>query len=566
MLKLDPQKIKEFSSGMITNINDNLYPKNSVQLGMNVDFDEEIASAVTRLGSAIVGSPLVTDKTVLGLHHDAVNNKLFASINDSGDANSDIWDVVAGTIIGADDIASLKSRFLTYLGETLRLNGTDAPRTYNGVGTKFVSSATFTAAVNDTITSTGHGLGNTDTIRLTTSGTLPAGLALATTYYVISATTDTFSVSLTSGGSAVDITDTGSGTHTWSYAGALDRINMPTGYKIPIEFLDRVYLLNSTANPDKIVYSGVATSGAVSWTSGNGFVNLEPEEGAGGITGAGKVPGYILFFKRRSMKRWNFVSANPESMVGIGTCSHESVVNVAGICGFFSDSDPDAIGFYITDGGYPSPISHLKAKNIRKWIDAIPAASRENVAGWGTETHMIWSIGDVTVDGRDFTNVCVRWSIKTGEWSVRSYPQEFRVFTKYVLNNVASIVGGTTAGTVIQIDKPTTYDDYPSNTEIGWEILTQEENYQFNQIKQVSEQIVVVSRNIQKAELYVVAGTTKGKKEVVAQAIKGDISEVKIPVLKGNYFQYGIRGQQKGNRAVLKEIETANILVTESYQ
>ena len=75
--------------------------------------------------------------------------------------------------------------------------------------------ATFTAAVTDIITSASHNLSNADVVKLTTTGTLPAGLAVSTDYYVISATTDTFKLSATSGGSAVDITGTGTGTHSW---------------------------------------------------------------------------------------------------------------------------------------------------------------------------------------------------------------------------------------------------------------------------------------------------------------------------------------------------------------
>lgn len=73
----------------------------------------------------------------------------------------------------------------------------------------------FTAATTDTITSAGHGLSNGDVLLLTTSDTLPAGLSADTPYYVINSATDTFQLSTTSGGSAVDITDTGTGTHKW---------------------------------------------------------------------------------------------------------------------------------------------------------------------------------------------------------------------------------------------------------------------------------------------------------------------------------------------------------------
>ncbi len=79
-----------------------------------------------------------------------------------------------------------------------------------------LKTATFTAATTDLITSNSHALKNGDLVVLTTTTTLPAGLALATVYHVISATTNTFELALTNNGAPVDITDTGTGTHTWT--------------------------------------------------------------------------------------------------------------------------------------------------------------------------------------------------------------------------------------------------------------------------------------------------------------------------------------------------------------
>jgi hypothetical protein len=53
---------------------------------------------------------------------------------------------------------------------------------------------TFTAATSDVITLAGHGLVNGDVILVSTTGTLPGGLAAATLYVVRDATTDTFKV------------------------------------------------------------------------------------------------------------------------------------------------------------------------------------------------------------------------------------------------------------------------------------------------------------------------------------------------------------------------------------
>lgn len=78
-----------------------------------------------------------------------------------------------------------------------------------------LSSATFTADhATDTLTSAAHGLANGD--RVVLSGTLPTGLLTTRYYYVVSTATNTFKLSLTSGGSAIDFSSNGSGTLTWT--------------------------------------------------------------------------------------------------------------------------------------------------------------------------------------------------------------------------------------------------------------------------------------------------------------------------------------------------------------
>ncbi len=76
--------------------------------------------------------------------------------------------------------------------------------TLRGVGT-VVSTA------GDAISSNGHGLANTNRVfvRPVAGESLPTGLSAATLYFVVGAATDTFQVSLTSGGAAVDITGLG---------------------------------------------------------------------------------------------------------------------------------------------------------------------------------------------------------------------------------------------------------------------------------------------------------------------------------------------------------------------
>lgn len=493
MAQAEPQYFRDFSRGMITNVNPNLAPENASQLVLNMDADEELGSLVSRLGTGIVGSQLESGKNILGLHQhvdptNSSNNVLFAVVNDSSDTNADIYDVENGTKSLEDDTAGLKTRFLTYLGETLRLNGTDDEKVYDG---------------------------------------------------------------------------------SWKTSGtAFDLDNIPTGYRVAIEWQDRVYLLNNDTNPDRIEYSELPSGSplTVGWdtSSGAGNVDIEPEDRGGGLVGAGKVPGYVLFFKERSIHRWNFVSSFPERMVEVGTPSHESIISSAGMCAFFSATNPDTTGFYVTDGQETRPISHNRSINIKKWIDAIPTSYYSEVSGWGSDSHFFWSIGDVTVDGVDYTNVVVRYSVDTGEWVVRSYPSEFRVFASYINNNQDVPIAGDDDGNVIQIDKPDTYTDHPSSTPIKWEVMTHETNFGINQIKEISERVVADVRGAEKG-MFIVDSNVKNERYNLGELIDG-LTDLKINrSVKGNYFNIILRGQQKNGRATVREIELPHINVLPNY-
>lgn len=86
-----------------------------------------------------------------------------------------------------------------------------------GMGAAAVEVAkAFTAATTDVITSTAHGFVDGKVGQCTTTGTLPGGLALLTDYFVRDATANTFKLSAAPGGAAIDITSTGSGTHTFT--------------------------------------------------------------------------------------------------------------------------------------------------------------------------------------------------------------------------------------------------------------------------------------------------------------------------------------------------------------
>ena len=72
---------------------------------------------------------------------------------------------------------------------------------------------TGTGGTNQFTVATGHGLYNGQLVTLTTTTTLPAGLTANTLYYIVSRTATAVSFALTPGGSAVTISDAGTGTH-----------------------------------------------------------------------------------------------------------------------------------------------------------------------------------------------------------------------------------------------------------------------------------------------------------------------------------------------------------------
>lgn len=77
------------------------------------------------------------------------------------------------------------------------------------------AAVTISVATPGVVTWTGHALAANTPVVFATTGALPTGLTAGTTYYVKTVlSTDTFSVSATSGGTAIATTLAGSGTHT----------------------------------------------------------------------------------------------------------------------------------------------------------------------------------------------------------------------------------------------------------------------------------------------------------------------------------------------------------------
>lgn len=190
-----------------------------------------------------------------------------------------------------------------------------------------------------------HGKVNGNTIVLSTSGTLPTGLTAGTVYYVINSAANTFNVSLTSGGAAVNTSGAGSGTHSmtnsysavtssgqWQFAQfgnfviAVQANVVPQVYNLSssTEFADLsgsppqasyisivgrfVVLTGLLSNPYRIQWSGLGD--ATQWTSGTNSSDFQdlPDGGicrgcAGGEFGA--------IFQESTIRRMTYVPGSP---------------------------------------------------------------------------------------------------------------------------------------------------------------------------------------------------------------------------------------------------------------
>jgi len=129
------------------------------------------------------------------------------------------------------DVKTCDDRFLVYSSafQNLKILSTQAVNTTvpADVGVGF---SDFSAATTDIITSAGHGLVNGNKITLLIDSGC-AGLNQHDIYYVVQKTTDTFKLSATLGGSAIDITSAGTG--YWQTAPNRITITHSLGYIAP---------------------------------------------------------------------------------------------------------------------------------------------------------------------------------------------------------------------------------------------------------------------------------------------------------------------------------------------
>lgn len=322
---------------------------------------------------------------------------------------------------------------------------------------------------------------------------------------------------------------------TWvTTGGPFDLGNMPTGLYIN-EFKDRVYIAGNTTEPDRLYYSSIQTAGAVSWTSGNGFIDIEPEDGGGGISGLAKVPGYLLVFKRRTLKRYDGQSTYPESLMNLGTPNQECIVQGRQSVFFFNKR-----GIFETTGGYPRKVS----RRIQDIIDAIPSSYYAKVSGWTDGDKIYFSIGDITVYDEPVNNAVIAYSLDSQNWALFSFANEFRLWADWIDSTDAEfIVAGDEDGKVHKVLNGVS----DNGTDINYLLQYQKQEFGSRGLYKTISKFVVYTDKIRSGALSVrIDG--KGKFEP-SGAIKSEFSCLEKS-LSGRTFDIRIKGQSRAGSII----------------
>lgn len=335
--------------------------------------------------------------------------------------------------------------------------------------------------------------------------------------------------------------------------GNLDVGNVPSGGKFPIEYKDRVYC----AVTDRIYYTSAPSTpaaGTVSWTgAGSGSLQAEQEDGGGTIQGLSKVPGYLMIYKQRSLKRWNFDSSFPEDLINVGTQSQDSIVRARGKNYFFYGPN----GFYETQGGYPPLIS----RPIQRVIDGIASSFYSSVNGWSDNESIYWSVGDVTINfdrgfTETYTNVVVRFHIDTQQWAPLQYAHSFRAFHQYVSGNSTLVVGGDADGQVLQLNTGNT--DYGGNA-IKYILQSPEFDFSRRELrKTITDKIYAHSDVASGAELQVRLDYGQWKS---IGSLKDIVTEVPIKPITARVFEFRITDSTTGEQVKLRGLDFPNVVV-----
>lgn len=312
-------------------------------------------------------------------------------------------------------------------------------------------------------------------------------------------------------------------------------------------YRSRIWVADSST--DKVYYSDVvSTSQTIS--GGTSFIQVSPQDGEK-ITGLKRHSRALLVFKQNHIYRiFSTTSADPDPFIMRGTYSQESIVEAK-----------DGI-YYHHPTGFYKYVDGAEQKEIsRPIIDIVKAISRtnyENVVGWADEDHVMWSVGDITLDGISYSNVVVRYTISTQVWTMYSYATQITSSALYDNGTLLRMIVGDENGAPLVFDSGTT----DNGTTIFYDLQTHP--LSFTGIKMKEKMISEIGAVHEDSQGAMVAYQTDNQnasntwKE--AGAITKDITQSFTVSAKFKKIRFRLFGNSVGTTSIFRGWEILRIL------
>lgn len=555
-------EIRDISKGRISlsAVGNGLVPPNSVANCLNVDFDQIVGQGVVRDGSTRYDNAPSAGFPCLGMYEFVANggdlNYLVSVFPTGGTATlfyngSGSW---APSLLNT--VSSTSKANFAMLGNSIFFaNGANAmSSSVNGYAWGqddcIVPTQTLTVSQNGTTTTGIYQPGETVTGNV--SGATGKVIAqsspsVSTVSLVLYDVTGTFTSSDTV------ITGSISGA-TGSFVSFTD----PTDV-IPFLLLtakSRMIAAATTPNRDRVYFSSIidpTQTPFITWNTDpltGDWIDIDPDNGQN-ITAFLNLSNQVVVFKERTMYRLNVISAtvDTDNVYNIGAVSQNAVTSCQGL-GYFYSGD----SIYSTDGTAPQQLSRA---GVDDFLSAIPPQSQSSVTMGADENNVFCSIGTVTVNGVQFQNVVLKFSVRDGSWSIRSYPKQFLAFSNYTppTNTGRSLFGGTNQGDVVQLDYGTTDDGVP----IFFSVDTQELDCNNRaHVKSISDEIVVFTKNGQGSQVY---SSSDGKDFVpVEGTLEGRVNVLDAVDIEFRFLTLRWTGTSSGQPPVLEGFQVENVV------
>jgi hypothetical protein len=289
-------------------------------------------------------------------------------------------------------------------------------------------------------------------------------------------------------------------------------------------------IVNPSANP------------FITWTTATDNIIINPDDG-GYASGFALVGSSLLVFKNNGFYRVDATNSavTPDDLYHVGAISQEAITVAKGIVYFYSGT-----AVYTTNGTLdPQEIS----RPIQHIIEAIP--DDNEVYMTSNEQFVYMFVGDLNLEGEGYSNVVLRYSIRSDSWTLYSYPYKLKGL--YYNDKDNTIYGGG-VNLIYKIEQNDTTD----NTNIIPYSLVMQEMDSGSRAYPVSIQgtgIHVFTKNGLNSRITTVFFGEGGERLETREIDNEFKNFIQKPQEQGRYFDLTWSGVIKDKRPVFEGIE-----------